>query len=107
MHITSCVDTLQQNGRVKQKSRHILNVARAPRFQASLLLRFWSECVLVATYLTNRTPTKLLNSKIPYKVMFGVSRTYDHVKIFGCLCYAHNHETNRDKFDTWATKCVF
>lgn len=46
LHQTSCVGTPQQNGRVEQKNRHILNVARALRFQASLPIHFWSEFVL-------------------------------------------------------------
>ena len=38
---SSYADTPQQNGRVERKNWHILNVARALRFQASLLVHFW------------------------------------------------------------------
>ena len=69
-HQTTCVDMPQQNGRVERKHRHVLNVARALRFQDKLPLSFWSECVLTKIYLINRMPNKLLNGKIPYEVLF-------------------------------------
>ena len=38
---------------------------------------------------------------------FRVKPSYDHFRVFGSLCYAHNHSRTRNKFDEHAHKCVF
>ncbi|KAJ3684366.1 hypothetical protein LUZ61_013530 [Rhynchospora tenuis] len=93
------------NGRVERKHRHILNVARALRFQANLPLEFWGECVLSAAYLINRTPTQVLSNKTPYEVLFGKPPSYAAVRNFGCLCYIKSRTS--DKFESRSRKCAF
>lgn len=104
---TSCTGTPQQNGRVERKHRHILNVARALRFQGSFPIEFWGECILTAGYLINRTPSPVLNGKTPNEVLHGQLPSYAHLRIFGSLCYARNQGTKGDKFASRSHWCVF
>ena len=62
---------------------------------------------MTASYLINQTPTLLLGGKTPYKVLFGKTPSYDNLRVFGCLAYAHNHGHRGDKFDSRSRKCVF
>ncbi|CAL1355334.1 unnamed protein product [Linum trigynum] len=94
---TSCTDTPQQNGVVERKHHHILDTARALRFQANLPLRFKSECILTAVYLLNRMPATA-TGKSPFEILFGKPATYRHLRFFGCLIYYKDTHDHLDKF---------
>lgn len=43
-------------------------------------------------------PTKVLDMKCPYLILFSKQPTYDCINIFGCLCYPYLRMYNKDKF---------
>ena len=106
-HQKSIAGVPQQNGRVERKHKHLLEVARSLKFHSHLPSRFWGECLLTATYLINKIPTPILNWKSPFEILTGQIPDYDYLRVFGCLCYAHNMDRKRDKFSPRAVKCVF
>jgi len=57
--------------------------------------------------MINRTSSTVLNGKTPYEMLHGKQLAYEHLRIFGSLCYAHNQRRNDDKFASKSKKCVF
>ncbi|KAM0069913.1 putative RNA-directed DNA polymerase [Helianthus debilis subsp. tardiflorus] len=104
---TTCPHTPQQNGVVERKHRHLLEIARALRFEASLPVKFWGECILTATYIINRIPSKAVDNKTPYEILVGKPPSYDHMKVFGCLTYYRNTNTKGDKFEPRGKPGIF
>ncbi|KAJ0951185.1 putative RNA-directed DNA polymerase [Helianthus annuus] len=104
---TTCPHTPQQNGVVERKHRHLLDTARALRFEANLPKRFWGECVLTAAYIINRLPSKTLDDKTPYEILYNQKPEYDHMRVFGCLTYFWSIETKGDKFEVRGRPGIF
>lgn len=107
MRELTLVDTPQQNGVTERKHRHILNVARCLRFQAGLPITFWGECILTVVFLINRTPAQMLQSITPFERLHNKTPTYEHLRVFGCICYPQTLQRGRDKFQPRASCSVF
>lgn len=102
----SCVHTPQKNGFAERKHRQILEVARGIRFQGSILLRFWGLCIHNVIYVFNRIPSTALTCKSPFEVFFGKKPNLQYLRVLGCLCFATNSATKRDKFGAKAYAIV-
>jgi hypothetical protein len=88
IHQKSCRGTPQQNSVVERKHQHLLNVARAIRFQSHLPFKFWGECILTATYIINKLPSPLLHHKTPFEILMHKTPNLFSFKSLwlSCLC---------------------
>ncbi|XP_028086199.1 uncharacterized protein LOC114287116 [Camellia sinensis] len=112
VHLSSCVDTPQQNGIAERKNRHLLDVARSLMFSTNVPQFFWGEAVLTAAYLINRMPSRVLQFQTPCQLLlksFPTTRLISTIppKIFGCSVFVHIHHQYRSKLDPRSLKCIF
>jgi hypothetical protein len=67
----------------------------------------WSEAIMTAIYLINRTPSRVLGMKTPYEMLFGKNNFVVPPKVFGCTCFVRDHRPSVGKLDPRAIKCIF
>lgn len=90
----------------ERKHRHLLEVARALRFQGFIPLKFWGDCILAATYIINRLPSSVLHGTSPYEKLHNTPPSLAHMRTLGCLSYATDPHPH-DKFSSKAIPAVF
>lgn len=105
-HRTSCVNRPQQNARAERKHRHVLEVDQSLHFQSGLPLSFWGDFVMTAVHIINRLPTRVLDFKISYELLYEKPAEYNHLKAYGCLAVASNPFQTTDKFQPRGALCT-
>lgn len=107
IHQTSCVETLARNGVAERKNRHMLDVARSLMFTMNVPKTYWGNAILTAAYLTNQMPLQVIDFRSLCELLQGTCSFIIPPKIFGCVCFVHNHRRAISKLDPRTLKCIF
>ena len=68
---------------------------------------FWAEALTTIVHLINRSPNKVLDTKVPEEVWLGKPPSYKHLRVFGCEAYCHIPKEFHDKLAPKSKKCIF
>lgn len=79
--------TPEQNGVAERFNRTLMDKARCMLLSSGLPKNLWSEAVLAAVFLINRSPTAALESMVPAEAWNGVKPNLSKVRIFGSLAF--------------------
>jgi hypothetical protein len=74
---------------------------------AKLEQEFWKDAVGTACYLVNRSPSSVLDEKMPHEVWNVKKPSLEHLSVFGRDAYVHVQKENRIKLDNKFEKCIF
>jgi IS30 family transposase len=96
-HHVSCPYAHQQNGSVERKHHHVIEVGLSLLAHVHMLLKYWDESFLAATYLINRLPTKVLQFSSPLEILFKEKPNYIGLRTFGCSCWPNLWPFNTHK----------
>lgn len=97
--------TPQQNGTAERKNRTLVETAKTLLNTANLPKMFWPDAITTAAYLRNRCPSRM-DEKSAMERLKGVKPSLKHLRVFGCISYAHIPEAKRKKLDNKSEICL-
>ena len=98
----------QQNGVAERMNRTLVESARSMIAHANLPNTFWADAVHTAAYVRNILLTAAVKeNKTPFECWYGRKPNISHIRVFGCMAYAHISTDRRRKLDPKATKMRF
>ena len=98
----------QQNGVAERMNRTLVESASSMIAHAGVSNIFWAEAISTAAYVRNRLPmTALKENETPYERWYGKKPDVSHLRVFGCMAYAHVPEGERRKLDSKSKRMRF
>jgi transposase InsO family protein len=100
--------TPKQNVVSERRNRCIIEMVRCIMLHEKNLPKMFSaEAANTAGFLQNRLPTKLLEEKTPFKVLYNYKPLLSFLKIFGSICFVHVPQIKTDKLDKKVMPGIF
>ena len=96
---TSAPYTPEQNGVAERMNRTLVESARSMIHAQGLGQEYWAEAVVAAAYIRNRVISRSTDGKSPHELWYGKKPTVRHLRVWGCIAYAHVAQEKRSKFD--------
>lgn len=103
----SCPYSSPQNGRAERIIRTLTEGLHSLLFHASLSPKFWPDALATITYLLNRRPCRPHQLTTPFELLHGSPPSYQHLRVFGCLCYPNTTASSPHKLAPRSRACVF
>jgi transposase InsO family protein len=102
----SCSYTSSQNGKAERIIRTLNDCIRSPLLHAGMSGLYWVEALSTATHLLNRRSCQTTGALTPFQLLLGAPPSYDHLRVFGCLCFPNQASTAAHKLSPRSTPCV-
>jgi len=97
----------ESNGVAERMIGVLTNVVRAMLHNSGLPKFLWAEAFNAATYVHNRTLTKVLGGRMPFEVLYGAKPGVSHLRAFGAPCAIIKPKERLRKLDDQAMMCFF
>jgi hypothetical protein len=98
--------TAAQNGRAERAVGVIKTGATTLMRQAKLPREYWSSAVRTFAYIRNKVPLSANKEHIPEAIFFKTAIDYAHLRVFGCVAWAHVPKERRRAMEAKAIKCI-
>ncbi|KAI3765987.1 hypothetical protein L2E82_16034 [Cichorium intybus] len=106
-HRLSCPYTPQQNGRAERKHRHIVETGLSMLFHAHVPSSYWVDAFTSAVFIINRLPSKVLDNKSPFQLLYSRMPSYENFRTFGCQVYPYLRDYAATKLSPRSIPCIF
>ena len=67
-----------------------MDMVRSMFKENNLPNEYWGEAANCGAYILNRYPTKSVMNKVPEKAWTVKNKFVTHMRVFGCVTYAHD-----------------